>query len=263
MFKRSLLLSRPWWPVSLRGLGLSVLLAAGLGLSQSALAQQPGADVPTNPANPTMSGGRIVRPTLRLGSQGDSVRELQSMLILLGYYTGPVSGLYQEDTQLAVQRFQQAASITADGIVGPATWSKLLPAPAAEVTPPGQTVATNPSPSNPAPTSPAPMNPAPANPAPASPAPANPAPANPAPARPAPTAPATPPPSASLPILRPGMEGDAVRFLQQRLRAMQVYSGPISGVFGPQTEAAVRQLQQTRNLTVDGIVGPATWNALN
>lgn len=260
MFDCSPLSSRRLWPTSLRDLGLSVLLATGLGLGQGALAQQPSA--PATPANPTISGGRIVRPTLRLGSQGDSVRELQSMLILLGYYTGPVSGLYQEDTQLAVQRFQQAASITADGIVGPATWSKLLPAPVAEVTPPGQTVAANPSPSNPAPP---PTNPVPANPAPANPAPANPAPANPAPTRPAPTNPANPapPPSASLPILRPGMEGDAVRFLQQRLRAMQVYSGPISGVFGPQTEAAVRQLQQTRNLTVDGIVGPATWNALN
>jgi len=234
-------LFHPFWPTVLRCLGLSVLLSTGLGWIPAALAQTPSPNVP---ANPTVSGGRIVRPTLRLGSQGESVRELQAMLILLGYYTGPVSGLFQEDTQLAVQRFQQAASITADGIVGPATWSKLLPAPAADVTPPGQTVATTHSPSNPTPP------------------PTNPAPANPAPTRPAPTTP-TPPPSASLPILRPGMEGDAVRFLQQRLRAKQVYNGPISGFFGPQTEAAVRQLQQTRNLTVDGIVGPATWNALN
>lgn len=255
-----------------RCLGLSVLMTTGLGLGGHAIAQQP---VPSSgtvaaPANPTISGGRIVRPILRLGSQGESVRELQAMLVLLGYYPGPVSGLYQEDTQLAVQRFQEAAAITADGIVGPATWSKLIPAPAAEVTPPGQTVATttpatnpptatpNPTPSTPPPATNPPTTTPGAAPA-ATPAETNPSatPANPAANRPTATT------SASLPILRPGMEGDAVRFLQQRLRAKQLYNGPIDGIFGRQTEAAVRQLQQSNNLLVDGIVGPATWGAMN
>ena len=220
-------------------LGLSVLLATGLGRHNEALAQQPEPSPTAVPANPTVSGGRIVRPTLRLGSQGESVRELQSMLVLLGYYAGAVSGVFQEDTENAVQRFQQAAAITADGIVGPATWSKLFPAPAAEVTPPGQTVATT---TPPATTPPATTPPATNSSA------------------------GTPPPtsaSASLPILRPGMEGDAVRLLQRRLQANQIYNGPITGVFGPQTEAAVRQFQQRHNLLVDGIVGPATWGALN
>jgi N-acetylmuramoyl-L-alanine amidase len=241
-------------------LGLFMLLATGLGWGGHAVAQQPvpSADPSVAPANPTISGGRIVRPTLRLGSQGESVRELQSMLVLLGYYAGPVSGVFQEDTQLAVQRFQQATAITADGIVGPATWSKLLPAPAAETTPPGQTVAT---------TAPA-TNPPTANPAPTNPPATNPPATNPPATNSRPTTPpttTTPPASttASLPVLRPGMEGEAVRFLQQRLTAKRVYNGPISGVFGPQTETAVRQLQRTNNLTVDGIVGPATWSVLN
>ena len=234
-----------------------MLMVAVLGLGGHAIAQQPAPNAPATPANPTISGGRIVRPTLRLGSQGESVRELQSMLVLLGYYAGPVSGVYQEDTQLAVQRFQQSAAITADGIVGPATWSKLLPAPAAETTPPGQTVATTTPATNPPTANPAP-NPSPTTP------PATTPPATNSPST-SPPATTTPPAStsASMPILRPGMEGDAVRFLQQRLTAKQVYNGPISGVFGPQTEAAVRQLQQANNLAVDGIVGPATWGALN
>jgi peptidoglycan hydrolase-like protein with peptidoglycan-binding domain len=59
------------------------------------------------------------------------------------------------------------------------------------------------------------------------------------------------------------MRGDEVMQLQQRLRAKGVYSGAIDGIFGSQTEAAVRQIQQTNNLTVDGIVGPATWRILN
>jgi peptidoglycan hydrolase-like protein with peptidoglycan-binding domain len=195
------------------------------------------------------------------------------MLMLLGYYPGPVSGVYQEDTQLAVQRFQQAAAITADGIVGPATWSKLLPAPAAETTPPGQTVATTAPATNPPTANPTPANPSATNPPATRPPATNPPATNPPATNPpatnsrpiTPPATTTPPAStpASLPILRPGMEGEAVRFLQQRLTAKRVYSGPISGVFGPQTEAAVRQLQRTNNLTVDGIVGPATWNVLN
>jgi peptidoglycan hydrolase-like protein with peptidoglycan-binding domain len=58
------------------------------------------------------------------------------------------------------------------------------------------------------------------------------------------------------------MEGEAVRQLQQRLQAKKVYNGPVDGIFGSQTEAAVRQVQRNHNLTVDGIVGPATWRVL-
>jgi peptidoglycan hydrolase-like protein with peptidoglycan-binding domain len=36
----------------------------------------------------------------------------------------------------------------------------------------------------------------------------------------------------------------------------------VDGVFGPKTEAAVKSFQQGEGLTVDGIVGPHTWQAL-
>jgi peptidoglycan hydrolase-like protein with peptidoglycan-binding domain len=52
-----------------------------------------------------------------------------------------------------------------------------------------------------------------------------------------------------------------VRTLQQLLRARQ-YSLAVDGIFGPDTEAAVKAFQQSRNLAADGIVGPQTWPKL-
>jgi peptidoglycan hydrolase-like protein with peptidoglycan-binding domain len=57
-------------------------------------------------------------------------------------------------------------------------------------------------------------------------------------------------------VLSPGSEGRQVRLLQ---RALGI---PVDGVYGPQTEAAVRRFQATRGLTVDGIVGSLTSRAL-
>ena len=56
--------------------------------------------------------------------------------------------------------------------------------------------------------------------------------------------------------LRNGDEGPAVRELQHILDI------PRDGVFGTQTEAAVRAFQAGRGLIADGIVGPYTWEAL-
>lgn len=63
-------------------------------------------------------------------------------------------------------------------------------------------------------------------------------------------------PVPSRPTLRRGDRGPHVANLQ-RLLALKA-----DGIFGPNTEQAVRLFQQSKGLKVDGVVGPATWSAL-
>jgi peptidoglycan/xylan/chitin deacetylase (PgdA/CDA1 family)/peptidoglycan hydrolase-like protein with peptidoglycan-binding domain len=70
------------------------------------------------------SSGGTAYPTLRLGSSGTAVRTLQQALVNKGYSLS-VDGAFGPMTKSAVMSFQSNAGITADGIVGPVTWSKL------------------------------------------------------------------------------------------------------------------------------------------
>ena len=54
-----------------------------------------------------------------------------------------------------------------------------------------------------------------------------------------------------------------VRALQRRLRALGHRPGPVDGLYGPLTEAAVERLQRDTGLSADGIVGPQTRRVLN
>ncbi|NEO89464.1 MAG: peptidoglycan-binding protein [Moorea sp. SIO3G5] len=71
------------------------------------------------------SQGINLPPTLRLGSKGEVVTRLQTILQQLGYYQQPVDGVYGSNTFAAVSTFQQALGLNADGIVGPITWITL------------------------------------------------------------------------------------------------------------------------------------------
>jgi len=52
------------------------------------------------------------------------------------------------------------------------------------------------------------------------------------------------------------------REYQHMLQELGYYPGNVDGEHGPMTDAAVRSFQQDKGLTVDGIVGDATWAAL-
>src|ERR1035437_2485721 len=58
-------------------------------------------------------------------------------------------------------------------------------------------------------------------------------------------------------VLSSGSEGRQVHLLQAALGAIKV-----DGVFGPETEEAVRSFQASKGLTVDGVAGPLTNAAL-
>jgi peptidoglycan hydrolase-like protein with peptidoglycan-binding domain len=67
----------------------------------------------------------------------------------------------------------------------------------------------------------------------------------------------------SLPTLREGSSGPAVRDLQTKLKAAGFNPGTVDGAFGPKTKAAVLAFQRAKGITADGIVGPQTWGKLN
>jgi len=62
--------------------------------------------------------------------------------------------------------------------------------------------------------------------------------------------------------LREGDQGDAVRMLQQRLKALGYYSGNVDGDFGSGTVNAVKSFQRQNNLTADGVAGSGTLSRL-
>ena len=63
-------------------------------------------------------------------------------------------------------------------------------------------------------------------------------------------------------ILRKGCQGEDVRALQEMLNALGFSCGKIDGIFGANTEAAVKAFQAVNALKSDGIAGEQTLNLL-
>ncbi len=121
-------------------------------------------------------------PLLREGDWNRRVTAAEYLLRHRGYSV-KVDGLFDAQTTSATQAFQSANGLTADGVIGAATFTKLIT------------------------------------------------------------------------TVRKGDNNNAVRAIQTLLQITA------DGIFGSGTEASVKQLQQSKGLTVDGIVGPNTWQA--
>ncbi|HHV32211.1 spore cortex-lytic enzyme [Caproiciproducens sp. LBM24188] len=69
--------------------------------------------------------GDSVSTLSKYGSQGAEVKQIQTKLKSLGFYTGTVDSIYGTQTKNAVTRFQRSRGLTADGIAGPKTLAAL------------------------------------------------------------------------------------------------------------------------------------------
>jgi peptidoglycan hydrolase-like protein with peptidoglycan-binding domain len=175
---------------------------------------------------------------LERGDQGPSVRNLQQKLKQAGFYQAPITQVYDFPTEEAVRRFQKAAGLPVDGMVGATTLQKLdnwrksaannqpkKPTVVPTKTPTARVLAASTS----------------------------------TPARKT-TTQATKRKAPQ--YLMKGDEGENVRILQERLRVAGYYFGNATGIFGPITEESVKRFQEAYKLDVDGIVGPATLSKL-
>ncbi len=63
-------------------------------------------------------------------------------------------------------------------------------------------------------------------------------------------------------VSKNGSRGDEVRKIQTKLKNWGYYNGAVDGVYGWQTENAVRSFQKKNGLTADGVAGEKTLNAM-
>jgi peptidoglycan hydrolase-like protein with peptidoglycan-binding domain len=250
-------------PGSSRAKRVSLGALAALAVAPAAGLADGGATIATGAGNPEPATTTEHAIVLSEGSEGRQVELLQKAVGGV-----KVDGVFGEETEAAVRAFQTSRALSVDGVVGPATAAALrgeataralttgvnasLPGEAStsaasaheaiftgtttepegspETTESGGTAATA-GESASAPTASAAS----------------------AKASAASAGAATEPTTTGTPE-KP--EEDAVGRLQSALRL------PTDSNFGPETEAAIRRLQARHGLTVDGIVGPATWEAL-
>ena len=73
----------------------------------------------------TLGEKNVEAVSLKPGSRGDTVTQIQQKLKDWGYYQGAVDGIFGLQTMYAVQDFQTKHGLTPDGVVGPSTAAKL------------------------------------------------------------------------------------------------------------------------------------------
>ena len=105
---------------AVRDLGSDASTAGGRVSAQSAANGK--AVAPAPPADPNAE--KFKSQILKVGSKGPAVEHLQSLLNGLGG-SSKIDGAFSPATEKAVKDFQKTKGLTADGIVGPKTWTAL------------------------------------------------------------------------------------------------------------------------------------------
>jgi peptidoglycan hydrolase-like protein with peptidoglycan-binding domain len=67
------------------------------------------------------NSGGTTTPEQPTTPTGPAVADLQKVMTRLGFYTGPIDGVYSDATTAAVAEMQKALGVTADGVYGPET----------------------------------------------------------------------------------------------------------------------------------------------
>ncbi len=80
----------------------------------------------TTDTGTVMQGTVAYTERLAKGSTGTLVKQLQTRLTELGYYSGPISGNFLGKTMTAVKTLQKQNGVTVDGIVGEVTWNLIF-----------------------------------------------------------------------------------------------------------------------------------------
>lgn len=188
----------------------------------------------TTPQPQSTITGTTTSTSLKTGSAGEAVKQVQQRLKDLGYYNGSVDGQYGSGTANAVRDFQAANNLTADGVAGKSTQETLYgyyaiaKKDATKTAPPTQ---------------------------------------KPSGGGGGATTKATPKPVESVNgrtdiYLKLGDSGAQVKTMQNRLIALGYISGSADGEFGSTTEAAVISFQKRNSIYADGIAGPSTLSKM-
>ena len=188
--------------------------------------------------SPVLSARAYKADTLRSGSRGEAVKQMQQALISLGYLGGTADGIFGTHTENAVKKFQRASRLTADGLAGSKTLELLYQKA-------GKSSASSSSASSSTSSSGSANQTSTASTA----------------------SSASSSASSSLfggdyATLRMGSTGSRVKTLQSRLISLGYLSGSADGKFGKLTKQAVIGFQKASGLTADGLAGKKTLQAL-
>ena len=182
--------------------------------------------------------------TLFNGSKGEEVRELQQALIDLGYLKGTADGVFGNNTENAVRKFQKSNKLTVDGLAGVSTRNLIISKAQAKKKQAPSVTETSASSSGASSAS---------------------SPVSSSSGKSSSSSSGSSETSSlfgTYAAIRSGDRGNRVRTLQQALVTLGFLGGKPDGVFGSKTKSAVKSFQRSNKLTADGIAGKRTLSAI-